>query len=296
MNQILAASLIGNGYGFALHWMYDPIKIKSILENEDVFFKAPNKHHYDEAVSSFYGYPYGKAGDVTTQGMFLVWLTQALKENPHLSVEEYKQLLLAHIAPGGDYVGYIESYAKKLIVNEIMISMELEPVFEMRDDHLVGFIPYLATKALNLPLSKAKELATLFSNDEDYAHLFEWFDELLQDMTLENKSIRLKAMLDQTPLSFTSKLTAALSTKEDVSFLEEDAGTACVIPQSIPLIIRIINLATSFEEAMLMNVKYGGAISERAMMLGYCFSKMSEVPLHWVNQLNPQLQSQIQAL
>ena len=296
MNHVLAASLIGNGYGFALHWMYDPIKIKSILENEDVFFKAPNKQHYDEAASSFYGYPYGKAGDVTTQGMFLVWLTQALNENPHLCVDEYKQLLLTHIAPGGDYVGYIESYAKKLIVNEIMKSMELQPVFDMKDDHLVGFIPYLATKALNLPLSKAKELATLFSSDDDYGRLFDWFDELLQDLTLENKTSKLRNMMNKVPHSFTSKLSAALSTKEDIHFLEEDAGTACVIPQSIPLIIRILNVASSYEEAMLMNVRYGGAISERAMMLGYCFSRFSEVPMHWVNQLNPQLQSIIQAL
>jgi hypothetical protein len=252
MNKILEASLVGNAYGFALHWIYDPDYIKQLIVNEDVFFKVPLKRHYDEAISSFYGYPHAKAGDVTTQGMFLIWLSEALKHNPDLSVQEYKELLLSHIMPGQDYVGYIESYAKKLIANEIALSMSYEPIFEMMDDHLVGFVPYIAIKALNLPTSKAKELATLFSLDQDYAHLFDMFDSFLSKVTSENKQELIKQIIESAPATFKTKLMHAISDENDESFIEHHSGIACVIPQSIPLIFRIIHRASTYEEAMLL--------------------------------------------
>ncbi|MBS3991491.1 MAG: hypothetical protein KGZ51_05400 [Erysipelothrix sp.] len=296
MNKVLQASLVGNAYGFGLHWIYDPNHIKTIVSKENVFFKAPQKHHYDEAESAYYGYPHSKDGEVTTQGMFLVWLTQALHSNPNLSVEEYKNVLLEHIMPGGDYVGYIESYAKKLIVNEIAKSMEVPAVFEMIDDHLVGFVPYLATKALNLPLSKAKELATLFSNDPDYGTLFEMMDAFIQGLSTHTKEEALSKAIKLAPPLFKNKLIQALSNEDDASFIETSSGIACVIPQSIPLIIRIIHRASTYEEAMLMNVRYGGAMSERAMLLGYVFSQFSDIPQEWPQKLSPKLTQIIKAL
>jgi hypothetical protein len=296
MNKVLQASLVGNAYGFGLHWIYDPNHIKTIVSKEDVFFKAPQKHHYDEAASSYYGYPHSKDGEVTTQGMFLVWLTQALHSNPDLSATGYKNALLGHIMPGGDYVGYIESYAKKLIVNEIAQSMEAPVVFEMMDDHLVGFVPYLATKALNLPLSKAKELAALFSLDLDYGTLFEMMDAFIQALSNQSKEEALTQVIKLAPHRFKDKLFHALSSEDDDSFIETSSGIACVIPQSIPLIIRIIHRASSYEEAMLMNVHYGGAISERAMLLGYVFSQFSEIPHTWTQKISPMLTEIIKAL
>ncbi len=296
MNKTLAAACIGNSFSFSVHWIYDPKYIQDLIQREDVFFKAPQKHHYDEAKSAYFGYPHGKAGDITVQGMFLVWLTQALSRNPNLNVKDYQNLLLSHIAPGGDYVGYVESYAKKLIVNDTAISMGKEPVFEMDDEHLVGFVPYLATKALSLPVDKAKELVELFSNKSEYAQLFDVFDALLNGITPENKAQKLRDVIDLAPISYQAKLIAALSDKEDRAFLKEDAGIACIIPQSIPVIFRLLDRANTYEEAMRLNVTYGGAISERAMMLGYCFAQFSDIPPEWFNQLTPEIQSIIQAL
>lgn len=296
MNKVLQASLVGNAYGFGLHWIYDPLHIKKILSKDDVFFKAPQKEHYDQAVSAYYGYPHAQDGEVTTQGMFLIWLTQALDHNPNLSVEEYKMVLLEHILPGGDYVGYIESYANKLIVNELAQRMGKPHIFEMMDDHLVGFVPYLATKALDLPLNKAKELATLFSLDPDYGTLFEMMDELTHKLTTHSKEEALAHCVAFAPPRFKNKLIQALSHETDASFIETSSGIACVIPQSIPLIIRIIQKAANYEEAMLMNVHFGGAMSERAMLLGYVFSKISDIPQAWPQKLSTKLTQIIQAL
>lgn len=295
MNKVLQACLVGNAYGFGLHWIYDPHLIKRLVSKEDVFFKAPKKSHYDQAVSAYLGYPHAHDGDVTTQGMFLVWLTQALSHNPNLSLEEYKHVLLEHIMPGGDYVGYIESYAKQLIVNEISLSMEKPIVFDRIDEHLVGFVPYLATKALNLPLSKAKELVALFSSNQDYGELFEMIDQFLNHLKSNPKEQSLKLAIKQAPDNFKSKLLLAISDEADGPFIEA-SGIACVIPQSIPLITRIIHRASTYEEAMLMNVHYGGAISERAMLLGYVFSQFSEIPQEWTSKLSPKLTQVIQAL
>ena len=295
MNKVLQACLVGNAFGFGLHWIYDPQLIKQLVSKEDVFFKAPKKSHYDQAVSAYLGYPHAHDGDVTTQGMFLVWLTQALNHNPNLSLEEYKQVLLEHIMPGGDYVGYIESYAKQLIVNEISLSMEKPIVFDRVDEHLVGFVPYLATKALNLPLSKAKELVALFSSNQEYGELFEMMDQFLNHLKTNTKEQSLLLAINQAPDSFKSKLLLAISDEADGPFIEA-SGIACVIPQSIPLITLIIHRASSYEEAMLMNVKYGGAISERAMLLGYVFSQVSEIPKEWTTKLSPKLKEVIQAL
>lgn len=296
MNKTLAAACIGNSYGFSVHWIYDPKYIQELIQREDVLFKAPQKRHYDEAKSAYFGYPHGKAGDITGQGMFLVWLTEALSKNPDLSVDDYRRLLLSHIAPGGDYIGYVESYAKKMIVNDVALSMGKDVVFEMDDEHLVGFVPYLATKALNLPVDKAKALVELFSNKTEYAQLFDLFDALLEGITSENKARKLRQVIDRAPLTYQAKLEAALSDKEDRVFLKEEAGIACVIPQSIPLIFRLLDRAQTYEEAMRLNMTYGGAISERAMLLGYCFAQFSEIPPLWINHLSPEIKSIIQAL
>lgn len=295
MNKVLQASLVGNAFGFGLHWIYDPKLIKTLVSNEDVFFKAPKKSHYDQAVSAYLGYPLASDGDVSTQGMFLVWLTQALNSNPNLTLEEYKQVLLEHIMPGADYVGYIESYAKHLIVNEISLSMGKPIVFDMVDEHLVGFVPYLATKALNLPVSKAKELVALFSSNSDYGKLFDVVDVFIHNLKTHTKEQSLNIAIEQAPDNFKTKLLRAISDEEDESFIEA-SGIACIIPQSIPLITRIIHRASTYEEAMLMNVHYGGAISERAMLLGYVFSQFSSIPQEWTQKISPKLTQIIQAL
>ena len=111
-----------------------------------------------------------------------------------------------------------------------------------------------------------------------------------------NKASKLRQVIDRAPITYQAKIQAALSDKEDRVFLKEDAGIACVISQSIPVIFRLLDRAQTYEEAMRLNLTYGGAISERAMLLGYCFAQFSDIPPTWIDQLNPELQSIIQAL
>ena len=268
MKKFVEHALLGNAATLGIHWIYNPAYLANLAKKESLFFRKQDKKMYDEAQPSYYAYPLAEVGDVTSQGMFLFWLTEALKTNPNLSRTAYGELIYSHIRPGGDYAGYIETYGHKLIINTLNEKMKLSlPSIPMDDDHLIGFIPYIATKQLGLSNERAWDLAQLFTNKEEYPACYEMFDAIITGLDKASMQQAIQQAIVKAPRRFAVQLKKALEMTDTASFVKDYAGTACAINQSVPIIVHLLYHSKDLNDAWQRNALISGAIAERAMLL-----------------------------
>ena len=292
MNDVVKLALYANASTLGIHWIYNQPFLKQLSEKQSLFFMKQTKALYDAATPSYFAYPHANIGDVSIQGMALAWLYRALKSNPHFTVDDYRSLLLSQTLPGGTYVGYVESYLRQLIVNHEIESMKLPfTPLVLNDDHLIGFVPYLACKQLGLPTSKAIELTSLFTQKDEYWDLFKMFDFIFERIGSTPIQSLLKEAIILGPKRYQIQLSKALSMDDTFAFVKDYAGTACAINQSIPIMIHLLNKVTSFEDMLLQNALISGSISERGMLLAALVGQLYPVKDTIENKLSPNLLS-----
>ncbi len=182
-------ALLGNAATLGIHWIYNPTFLANLAKKESLFFRKQDPKMYEEAQPSYYAYPLAEVGDVTSQGMFLYWLTAALKKNPTLTREAYGDLIYAQIKPGGEYAGYIETYGHKLIINTLNQKMKLSlPIIPMEDDHLIGFVPYIATKQKKKK-KKKMQLKNIAKGWKKMQHLFFYLSPVVVTVLLNTSQL-----------------------------------------------------------------------------------------------------------
>ena len=286
MNKQIKAGLLANAASLGIHWIYNYKFLNELSLNESLLFRIQDPLLYRKAKPSYFSYPNQKLGDVSVQGDMLKWLYEALKNNNDYQVKQYENMLFKQFMPGGSYQGYVETYAKKQVIQTLskQVNIKLDPI-EKNDDHLVGFMPYLAVKALNLNTLKAWELTQLYTLDETYLSLFKMFDVLIDHLKTHSKKDALNIAIKHAPKAYVKILNEALIEENTNDFIDLYAGRACSIDQSIPVIFHVFAKYDSFEEAIKENAKIGGAIADRATVLGYLLSIIYEVPDTWYNKL-----------
>ncbi|PKM65528.1 MAG: hypothetical protein CVU94_08475 [Firmicutes bacterium HGW-Firmicutes-19] len=286
MKKYIQPALIANAASLGFHWIYDMDFLEELAKKQSLVFQLPSIEHYAQAKPSFFAYPYAKIGDVTTQGMYLKWLYEAVKGNPEFSMEDYRNLIFEQTKPGGPYIGYIETYNHTLIINAMSSKLRLNlPPLPVSDDHLVGFVPYLVSKELGLGNDYAWSLAQLFTDKAEYRQFFDMFDYIFENIARLPRKELLTNAIELAPESYREKLSMALTMEETRDFIKQYAGIACHIPQSVPLIFRILNQCESYQDMVGTNVRLGGASGERAMLLGAIFAQVSEIPENWVEKI-----------
>ena len=268
MKHYVTHALLGNAATLGIHWIYNAEFLAELAKKQSILFLKQDPKIFAAAQPSYYAYPLTNVGDVTSQGMFLFWLTKALKANPNLTQQEYKDLILHQIKPGGDYQGYIETYGHKLIINSLNEKMGLKlPVVPMDDDHLIGFIPYMAAKQLGLSTNKAWDLAQLFTSKEEYPACYQMFDAIIDRLSKQSMKQAIEESIALAPKRYTIQMKKAIELKDTKAFVKDYAGTACAINQSVPTIIHLLYHSQNLADAWLRNALISGAIAERAMLL-----------------------------
>jgi len=286
MEKYIKRSLLINAACLGYHWIYDQEFLENLAKTNDLLFQKADQFIYSQASISYFGYPNHQVGQVTSQGMYLVWLYQALLKNNKLTTSDYQKLIFDQIKPGGSYIGYVESYGKKLVINQMIDELKLKnTLIEIEDDHLVGFMPYIACKELNLDSKKAFELTNLFSKNEDYEMLFNVFNYLLEHMNLANKNQALLDSIKFAPDSYKEKLEKAVSLADTNYFIKHYSGTSCSISLSIPLIFHLLANTNNFLDLVNKNVVIGGSSSDRGLILGLLTKNLYELPITFDKKL-----------
>ncbi|MFW6299259.1 MAG: ADP-ribosylglycohydrolase family protein, partial [Bacillota bacterium] len=265
-----------------LNWIYNMPYLEKLSQKEDLVFQAPDPSKYKRAGKAFYAYPEAEVGDVSVQGEIAKWLYASLKENPGFTPDDYTALLLDKFKPGGGYTGWVESYGKKLVLNDLNKQLKTgADALAINDDQLVGFVPYLVMKALGQSNDKAWDFASTLTEEKAYTTFYSAFDAVFE--ALEDTSIQeaLKASIKNVPDDYKEALEKAFEYDDTKAFIKDYAGTACSIKDAVPLIYHILAHTDSFEEAVRMNTKIGGASSDRAMLIGAFMAKASTIPNDW---------------
>jgi hypothetical protein len=268
MKHYVTHALLGNAATLGIHWIYNPEFLADLAKKQSILFLKQDPKVFAAAQPSYYAYPRTNVGDVTSQGMFLFWLTKALQANPNLSQQDYQNLIIDQIKPGGDYQGYIETYGHKLIMNYLNEKLGLTlPLVSIDDDHLIGFIPYIATKQLGLSTNKAWELAQLFTQKEEYPACYQMFDAIIDQLPTQSMKQAIVKAIAFAPKRYAVQMKKAIELTDTKAFVKDYAGTACAINQSVPIIIHLLYHSQSLADAWLRNALISGAIAERAMLL-----------------------------
>jgi hypothetical protein len=287
MKKYLIGSLSANAATLGFHWIYNQSYLEELSKKQSLIFQPQQKLHFDLSVQSYYAYPKSKIGDVTTQGMFMKWLYKELYSHKDFSKKDYASLIYDHLRPGGDYEGYVETYGKKLLINQMNTDLKLGlPIVELNDDHLVGFVPYLVCKELGLPNEKAWELASLFTSKNEYQDFYNVFDFIFDHLQDAPLKVVLEQAIKYAPSHFENALKMSIEMTDTKQFIKEYAGIACNIHMSLPLIFHMLAHAKSFQELIEWNAKIGGASSDRGLILGAIMHQLSPVPPSWIKQAN----------
>ena len=275
MEKYLKAALYANKASLGFHWIYNSEYLEVLAKTESLLFQKQSKMHYDNAQPSYYVYP---DSEHTLQGMMLIWLYEALSKNKDFSRKDYEDMLYEKLRPGGAYVGYVESYTKKLVIKRLSreVNVDVED-FKLVDDHLVGFVPYLVCEELGLGNKKAWDLAQAFTTLEAYPKYYEMFDHIFEHIGKKDINDVLTNAIELAPSEYQDQLSKAIDMDDTKAFIKEYAGIACQIPQSIPLIIHMLTRVKSFEEMLHWNTRIGGASSDRGLLLGALLSKISTI-------------------
>jgi len=286
MDKLIKGALIANVASLGFHWIYDSAYIKRVSKSEDILFKPQNPKHYKNAKESYLGYEGLEVGALSMQGCVLKWLYHELKNNKDFTQDDYKALLFKRMQPGGKYLGYVESYLNKMVSKEVLTKFDIHvPSYPKDDDHLVGLMPYFASKAVEKSNEYAFSLTNLFSENTDYLKLFEMFDDLFE--ALKN-NVALKEALENSityaPQKIINTLKEGLKTSDTNKFVRKHQLVACSIYEAIPIVYHLAFHAKSYEDGIYKNMLIGGNLSDRGALLGAILSQVYPVDSTWVKK------------
>lgn len=290
MHHLIFSSLLSNASCLGVHWIYNHTYLENLSKEKSLLFMKQNQDLYEKAKPSYYVYPNHEVGQITVQGEILRWLYESLKENHRFSRNDYESLIMDKFRPGGSYHGYVETYSKKMIIKNLASDLDM-PIAEIKtnDTHLVGFMPYLATKALDLPIEKAWDLAQLFTDNEHYLTYYLYFDVLFEFLNDHSLKHSIELALNFAPDLYKEKLEHAISIKDTHMFIKLHAGRACSIDQAIPVIVHILYHTDGFADALELNAKIGGASADRGLIIGAILNEVYPIPDDWIKKVYPYL-------
>ncbi|TVP95802.1 MAG: ADP-ribosylglycohydrolase family protein [Acholeplasmatales bacterium] len=261
-------ALLGNAASLGYHWIYDRPLLKQYAAKQSLLFHAPDKAFYDQAKSAYYAYPNAKVNDVSVQGEIVRWLYEALRHDKTFDRDDYRTMLLKAFQPGGHYLGYVESYGRKLVLEALASQQKVTVSLEHDDDQLVGFAPYIACKAVGLSIDDAWRLAQLLTHRPIYLSAYRWLDAILSSETTRSKQVVLEETRHHLGEYFTDRFEAAISVSDTDVFIRDYVNTACHIDHALPLILHIVYHTNSFEAALSLNTAIGGASADRGLLVG----------------------------
>lgn len=283
MNKKLIHALLANTATIGVHWIYNYKFLDALSKEKSLLFLDPDEALYEQSKMAYFAYPGYVAGDYTGVGQLILKLYDALKNNPNFNTKDYLNLLTTLYEPGGSYKGYVESYGKKLIFNQLKTQLKIAMDDVIIDDHqLVGFAPYLAVKAHGLETQKAVELSGALTNSEDYKAYFMMFDHIHSVTgTLHEK---IKKSIHLAPITHHEALKQAITMNDTNKFIEAFAGRGCDIAHTLPVIIHVLMHTKSYEEAVQFNALIGGDSADRALLIGWLHQD-GDIPSHWTSYI-----------
>lgn len=281
------SALLASASALGVHWIYDYHFLEHLVKKQSLLFIRQEKEIFDQANPSFFVYPNSKVGDVSVQGEILNWLYNALLNHKDFTSTDYQNLLYEQFKPGGLYTGYVETYAKNLVLKILLDSQKLDSSHvKLNDDTLVGFMPYIVAKELGFGLEKAWLFTNILTRDKKYLDYFKFFDTLLEFLRTRPLKESLEAVVSLAPEMHQNALQKAIELTDSNHFIKSYASRSCAYPGAIAVIFHILYHTSDFEQVLSKNALIGGASADRGLLLGMILERAYQIPADFLRKVD----------
>ncbi len=294
----LIGALVADAASMGTHWIYSPERIQILSELPHFPFIAPDALHY-EGVEGYYAHESLTAGELTAYGEWLALYIRLLTE-PEISTHQIQQHILDYFGPGGDFIGYIDSPTKALLLT--LFSLEPDDWPEdsgSEDDQNPALCAIPALVALKYPSEQLeKEIDRIVGITHQSELALATAKAFASALNEALRSRRMEPVLNvlkvKSPITIQDRIEKVRLLDGDVNDLTHVfslISSACHLEDSVPMAAWILQNSESYTEAIMNNILVSGDTCGRGILIGalagacYGFGDEKGIPISWLTTL-----------
>jgi hypothetical protein len=269
-NETVKAALQGSASALGLNWIYDPALLDSFCKDKSCIYLDIQHDLYKQTKNGFDVYPNHHAGDLDFMGEMVYQLDQFLDQASKATPWEFFNKIHEFLTT---YDGYIESYGKDLMTRYDKDKVRGVHETLHLDEQLINMVLYFVFHDRENSIEQTLKFTKIFTSDPSSKVLVPMLKDFLED--LENES--LNQAIDNVKMNVTKpykeRILKALECKNKEELLKE-ISTSCGAKDAFAMIVYILKNTSSTEEALELNVRFGGASAARAIFLSALSQKL----------------------
>jgi ADP-ribosylglycohydrolase len=282
----LMGAYVADAAALGLHWIYDTDRIAALAaDGRPLEFREPDPKAY-EGIKSYFAHANRKAGDLSHYGESAWVMAKSLKTNAGVYdragyIAEFQRFF------GQGYDGYLDHATRETLAN-----LDAKKKLTGADDDQMSALgklpPLIVAHVEDARLIDLAKDAASVTNENAIARegariTAATLRSLLRGSTLTDA---LHSGLKEAMGPMRTKLDEALRWPSILpAKAAQHFGSACGIPQALPLSFALLHTAKNYEEAVRANILAGGDSCGRAMFLGAVAGAIWGVPDEWVAKL-----------
>ncbi|MCW8327309.1 ADP-ribosylglycohydrolase family protein [Photobacterium sp. SDRW27] len=294
----LMGALVADAASMGTHWIYSPERMKQLVGLPHFPFIEPDARHY-EGVDSYYAHDKLTAGELTAYGEWVALYIRLLgrEDTGTLTIQQH---ILEYFGPGGEFIGYIDSPTKALLLTLFSLPPEDWPDDSgCEDDQNPALCAVPALVALKLPSEELEQeierIVGITHQDESALQCAKAFSSALNEAL---RSRRMEPVLNvlkiKSPEDIRDKIEQVRLLSGDVNDLSHVlaiVNQACHLADSLPMAAWILQNSESYTEAIMKNILVSGDTCGRGILIGalagacYGFGDEKGIPISWLTTL-----------
>ncbi|MBL8497256.1 ADP-ribosylglycohydrolase family protein [Nitrosomonas sp. JL21] len=271
----ILGALLADAASLGLHWLYDPERIAQIEKNRGLVFLQPDASDYADT-RGYFAHGAKTAGDASAYGEISWLMLRHLAQHQAFNRVQYQAEYCTHFGPGGAYIGYVDSPTRQTLHRLLTLKPEEFPEISGADDDqfsaLAALPPLVATHTgSQQSLAGKVELVVRLTHDNDMAIAAAQYTSAVLWQVLDGDPVTqaLKDALPHAGQTLAPLVEEALSAARlDSAALAKRFGSACHVPEGVPIIAHLAQHVSDYRSAIEENIRIGGDSCGRSIMLG----------------------------
>ncbi|MGF1714284.1 ADP-ribosylglycohydrolase family protein [Photobacterium chitinilyticum] len=294
----LMGALVADAASMGTHWIYSPERIKQLMDMPHFPFIEPDAKHY-EGVDGYYAHDKLTVGELTAYGE---WLALYIRLLGHADTETHsiQQHILEYFGPGGEFIGYIDSPTKALLLTLFSLSPEDWPEDSGCDDDqnpALCAIPALVSLKMSserLEQEIERIVGITHQNETAVACSKAFACALNEALRSRRMDPVLNVLKVKSPEAIREKIEQVRLLSggvNDLGHVLALVNQACHLADSLPMAAWILQNSESYTEAVINNILVSGDTCGRGILVGalagacYGFGNEKGIPISWVTTL-----------
>ncbi|KLV04751.1 ADP-ribosylglycohydrolase [Photobacterium aquae] len=294
----LMGALVADAASMGTHWIYSPERIAALQERPHFPFIEPDAENY-QGVEGYYAHSQITAGELTIYGEWLALYIRLLSQ-PGLGTREIQQAVLDYFGPGGEFIGYVDSPTKALLLTLFSLPPEDWPDDSgCDDDQNPALCAIPALVSLKMPSEQLeREIMRIVGITHQNETALQCASAFASSLNEALRSRRMEPVLNilkiKSPPLIQERIEQVRVLSGDVndfSHVLSIVNSACHLGDSIPLAAWILQNSDSYTEAVIKNILIGGDSCGRGIIVGalagacYGFGDQKGIPISWLTTL-----------